>query len=98
MSFPIYNLFSATYILRKVGAECDSSYEWLGDQSSVYNCAVACRAKSGCKFFIFGTESSYGNCYWEKTQTAECSWNYDSYNFYELAGSGNISYSPNIIF
>jgi hypothetical protein len=35
--------------------------------SSVEECAALCRAKSGCKYFLFGTGDKAGKCYWEKT-------------------------------
>jgi len=79
---------AADYIKRKSGSECESSDYKLGKFSTVEECADACRQKDGCKFFIYGTGSKSGYCYWEYTKTADCSegWETDKYNFYEVAG------------
>ena len=85
----MYTLFSATYILRKAGSECDSSDTWLGLKSTVKECAIACHGEKGCRFFVFGTGWwDTGKCYWEHTQSAECpeGWDSDTYDFYESIG------------
>ena len=72
--------------MAKRGAECKSADENLGSQVSIADCARACRKKTGCNFFVFGTGSKDGKCYWEKTQNTNCpeGWDEDDYNFYEM--------------
>ena len=57
-------------------------------KKSVAECAVACRALSECRYFVFGTGQKAGYCYWEKTNSRDCSegWENDKYDFYEVAG------------
>ena len=52
---------------------------------SIAECEKACMDKVGCNFFVFGTGSKDGKCYWEKTSTADCpeGWKQNDYNFYE---------------
>ena len=76
----------------KADAECRSSDEWLGWQSTMEKCAAACAAKTGCAYFIYGKASGpqgskAGRCYWEKTADSSCSsgWEADSYDFYGFA-------------
>ena len=76
----------------KADAECRSSDEWLGWQSTMEKCAAACAAKTGCEYFIYGKASGpqgskAGRCYWEKTADSSCSsgWEADSYDFYGFA-------------
>ena len=70
----------------KRGVECKSDDESLGDEMSIAECEKACMDKVGCNFFVFGTGSKDGKCYWEKTSTAGCpeGWKQNDYNFYEL--------------
>ena len=76
----------------KADAECRSSDEWLGWQSTMEKCAAACAAKTGCAYFIYGKASGpqgskAGRCYWEKVSDSSCSsgWEVDSYDFYGFA-------------
>ena len=70
------------------GRECNSDDKNLGDQNSLTECAKACKEKTGCNFFIFGTGSKTGKCYMEKTPNAGCveGWEVDDYNFYTVIG------------
>jgi hypothetical protein len=76
-----------TYQLLQTGKECDSGDSNLGSKSSVAQCAAACKARSGCKYFIYGTGSKNGKCYYEKTSRDNCpnGWQSDKYNFYKIA-------------
>eukprot|EP01084_Bolivina_argentea_P018880 35126_1 len=49
------------------GQTCTDPYEWLGKYDNVNECHNACvkTKKTSCKYFVFGTDSKYGNCYWE---------------------------------
>ena len=82
----IHNFTFLDYNLVKSGHECKSADENLGRQVSIADCARACRKKTGCNFFVFGTGSKDGKCYWEKTQNTNCpeGWDEDDYNFYEM--------------
>ena len=82
-----------------MGAECDSSDDWLGDFSNVQECADECASKPQCQFFTYGTGSDSNKCFWEKTSSASCpeGWDSDSYNFYRSLGnySSKIMYHNN---
>ena len=92
----------------RAGASCKTSTEL--DKSSllgfpikkVDECANLCKAKSGCKYFLFGIKWKLGSCYWENTQqfkidngSLEChgtgesweGWKDDQYDFYEITGN-----------
>ena len=81
-------MFLASYVKHKSGAECQSSDTKLGWFSGIQGCVDACRQKDGCRFFVYGTGSKFGYCYWEKTTSADCSegWENDKYDFFEIAG------------
>ena len=89
--------FSASgYSKLKSGKECKSGGTKLGTFSSVGQCADACRAKGSCTYFIYGTGSKSGSCWWEYTKTADCTegWKQDGrtgYTFYEITGNICIS-------
>ena len=80
------------YRLLKSGVECQSEDEslpwgWIRwSVPDVKKCADACREKSDCKYFIFGTGRKEGNCYWEKTENGECpeGLQEDHFDFYEI--------------
>ena len=67
------------------GVECQSEDEKLGKFNTVLECARACREKNECNYFVFGTGTKAGECYWEKTKNQECpeGWEFDQYHFYE---------------
>ena len=72
----------ATQTKIKSGKECSSGKEEdLGTQSSVDACRAACIAKKGasCRFFIFGTGSKAGACYWEESCDSFSTNKYDAY-------------------
>eukprot|EP00928_Gymnodinium_smaydae_P016951 TRINITY_DN1643_c0_g2_i2.p1 TRINITY_DN1643_c0_g2~~TRINITY_DN1643_c0_g2_i2.p1 ORF type:complete len:1434 (+),score=252.71 TRINITY_DN1643_c0_g2_i2:90-4391(+) len=77
---------SAPYNLIKSGVECESSDAWLGSGKTVAECAQLCASTNGCKYFISGTYKKEGNCYYEKTSSAQCSEGFekDQYDFYQL--------------
>ena len=70
------------------GEECKSDDKWLGKYNTPTECAKACKENKGCKFFIFGTGSKTGKCYWEKTLNAACpeGWYENDYDFYTMKG------------
>ena len=72
--------------LVKSGVECKSEDNYLGDFDTVGECSNACREKSGCNFFIYGTGGKAGKCYWEKTKNRECpeGWESHQYDFHEI--------------
>ena len=80
-----HNSNLSDFNLVKSGVECKSGDEFLGKEISIAECANACKEKAGCNFFVFGTGSKDGECYWEKTSTAGCpeGWKQADYNFYE---------------
>lgn len=76
----------------KSGVECKSADKHLGFY--LYNasdCANACQDISECKYFISGTGSKEGTCYWEKTESRDCGegWEEDQYNFFEMISKLN---------
>jgi len=81
-----YNFYSVdAFQLIKRGAECISSDQSMGIQSSLHACATVVMANGG-TFFIYGTGGKQGWCYQENTKSAQCpeGWETDSYNFYSL--------------
>merc|ERR1712228_619700 len=72
--------------LIKEGAECLSSDESLGTGMTLEECSEACSKINGCKFFILGSGSKEGYCYWEKTENENCDegWEDDEFNFYAI--------------
>jgi len=67
----------------KSGHECSSGAETnLSQQESVEACLAACVAAKGddCKYFVFGTGSKAGRCWWEETCTTFTSNQYDVYS------------------
>jgi len=81
-----YNFYSVNaFKLIKRGAECMSSDQRFGIQSSLHACATVVMANGG-TFFIYGTGGKQGWCFQENTKSAQCpeGWETDSYNFYSL--------------
>ena len=79
--------YLSDYELKKSGAECLSDDSYLGDFSSVEECANACANHEGCRFFVYGYgDGTSEDCWKECTETADCTegWKTASYNFYEL--------------
>ena len=76
------------YSLVKSGHECGSEDTYLDTFDSLSKCSKACKEEDGCKYFLFGTGSKKGKCYWEKTNSAECTdgWKTNQYDFYEIIG------------
>ena len=76
------------YRLVKSGAECHSTDQNLGRFDNLQECSDACLNKNECTYFIYGTGSKAGRCWWEKTHNHCCSegWENDEYNFYEVVG------------
>jgi hypothetical protein len=89
VTFTIVN----SYTLLHGDAECNSGDADLGNQDTVIECAAACAAETGCKYFIYGKGGKATYCSWEKTGSAACSegWNTDSYDFYQTADLGTLS-------
>ena len=82
-------IFSFTgYIRLKLDHECNSKDESLENQDTVLECSKACREKDGCKYFLYGIGSKKGQCFWEKTESAECTegWDNDFFDFFENLG------------
>ena len=57
------------------------------------DCAKACHAKIGCKYFTFGApdwlwKPGQGFCFWMKTESSNCTegWEKNEYNFFEIIG------------
>ncbi len=75
-------------MLLKCGVECESDDEWLTGDSTISECANACKSKPGCKFFSYGIGDKDGQCYYEKTADLNCpeDWQRDSFNFYVVQG------------
>ena len=74
------------------GVECDSDDEKLGNFDNVWECADACQQISKCKYFIYGTGGKEGECFWEKTESADCPDDWiddDKYDFYEIISKLN---------
>ena len=80
--------FHLEYRLVKSGAECRSGDQEFRRFDSLQECADACLNKNECVYFIYGTGSKAGRCWWEKTHNPCCSegWEIDEYNFYEVVG------------
>ena len=85
-------------LLRR-GVECTSEDEFLGEYVSLEECKAACGDTSGCEFYIFGKDDKYGQCYWEKTTSAQCPEGFreDASDFYAMDPSANPSWesTPN---
>ena len=82
----------------KPDAECKSEDERLYDENderyfnNVWECADACQEISDCKYFIYGKGANEGDCFWEKTESADCpeGWDEDeNYDFYEIISKLN---------
>ena len=73
-------------MIGKSGAECKSGDSYLGDFSFIGECAVSCHQTPGCRFFVYGYGSREKKCYWEQTETIDCSegWQTNEYNFYGI--------------
>ena len=88
-------------MLIKTGAECNSGDTNLGHQDTIQQCARKCADAAGCDYFIFGTGSKTGNCYFENTGTGACTqgWEPDEYNFYALdkAGTHGTAQDPSTV-
>ena len=69
------------------GGECQSPDRMLGQFEHVHECATACARTPACRYFIFGTGSKAGGCWFELTQSAGCPEGFedDAYDFYQLA-------------
>ena len=59
----------------------------------VSDCAKACHAKIGCKYFTFGApdwlwKPGKALCFWMKTESSNCTegWEKNEYNFFEIIG------------
>ena len=55
------------------------------------DCAIQCRQRAGCKFFIFFQRTvveEYFNCYMENTTSPSCpeGWKESNFDFYQLRG------------
>jgi len=79
------------------GAECNSDDQALGEPGAFADaeaCAAACAAQDGCSYFIFGTGSKAGDCYWEKTSSSACTegWESDEFDFYSVARGSTTLY------
>ena len=77
----------------KPGVECSSADAYLGNYGNEWECAEACHLNGRCNYFIYGPRKGKkeGDCYWEKTQSRECSgineeFESDDFNFYEILG------------
>ena len=74
--------------LIRIGAECNSVDQNLGDKRTVDECAAACQNIPECKFFVYGYTgdalNKAGWCYWEKTTSEDCpeGWELGTYGFY----------------
>jgi len=68
--------------------ECGSPDTFIDHYGTLKECADACRARVGCKYFIYGTSgSSAGNCYEEHTTGDNCPgypWVSGNFDFYKL--------------
>ena len=84
------------YVLIQPNVECNSMDQHLGNFQSLDDCANACRINDQCSFFVYGTNSKEGRCYWEKTTSASCpqGWQNDNFDFYALE-RGKLHYLKN---
>lgn len=75
----------------RAGAECASADSFLGVQPSLEECATRCKRTAGCKYFIFGSGFKSGRCFWEHTNTSDCTegWEVDEYDFYSITCATN---------
>ena len=72
--------------------ECKSDDKKLGNFGNLWECANACQEIGDCKYFIYGTGGKKGECFWEKTEGADCpeGWDEDDkYDFYEIISKLN---------
>ena len=88
------------HTLLKAGNECAAvnGETDLEEQDTLAECAAACRATSGCKYFIYGQVGTVkaNRCYWEKT-TEGCtesgsSWDPALYDFYTLEDASSYDF------
>ena len=73
----------------KAGHECTGGDETALQSTgggSFENCRDKCIAKKGsdCKFFIFGTGSNKGSCWWEETCNTFAAGQFDVYSVYSV--------------
>ena len=87
-------------MLRK-DVECASEDEFLGEYVTRGECRAACDDTAGCKFYIYGKDDKYGQCFWEKTATTQCleGFREDAFDFYAVDPSANPSWesTPDIV-
>ena len=51
-----------------MGQECAGEDSLLGQGKTTAQCAEICETTPGCEYFLSGTGSKKGNCYWEKSE------------------------------
>jgi hypothetical protein len=75
-----------SYILVKQNADCNSEDTYLGKFDSVQECAEAVQKAKVTEFFVYGTGSNAGKCWYEHTTSPTCpnGWHTDSYDFYYI--------------
>ena len=70
MWHPDYSTFPQ---LVKAGHQCGEGKKvFLGNVSSLMECAAACHGAAGCRFFIYGTGKKAGSCFQEGTESKDC--------------------------
>lgn len=85
------------YQLLKIGHQCLSKDIYLSSSNNndtamtATDCAILCKRRVGCKYFIFLQRSvieEYFNCYWEDTSDASCpeGWTESKFDFYQIRG------------
>ena len=82
------------YSLLQSGHDCQSDGVFIGQASSIKDCADICRKKQGCQYFMLDkrNDDEESNCFWKKMDDSSCSegWNQDSHkNTYALKGREN---------
>ena len=85
---------AAGYKRIHVGKDCKSGAELDlgGGKASVAACGTACTAAkgAGCKYFIFGTGSKAGNCWWEESCSSTSTNSYDVYQTTHANGTSHV--------
>ena len=84
------------YHRERYQAECASADTSLGTQPTLEDCANRCLATNGCAYFIYGRGYKKGRCFWEHTNSSQCTegWETDEYDFYSIRCTANGGCTP----
>jgi hypothetical protein len=93
------------FLLYKMGHECldgdgtNDDEQPLGTQATVEECRAACLQKGGhdCNYFIFGTGSKAGRCWWEYDSACDSGeFEADEYDIYQRAPDASTNVSTSV--